>query len=528
MNIFGRKTRAQFKALALAAVAMMALSMGCGDLKSANESFASDNILGTANNSYGAPGYPSGADVAAPPENYQQGENYQEWVENEFIDTAEENTSTFSIDVDTASYTLMRRDLLNETLPVPEGVRPEEYINYFDYDYPQPDGDAPFSINLEVAPSKFGADGHKLVRVGLQGKDISIDQLKPTSLVFLIDVSGSMQSANKLPMVKESLYTLLEYLRPTDTVGIVVYAGAEGIVLEPTEVRHRDLIERAIENLSAGGSTNGEAGIVAAYQMAEQAKIEGGNNRVIILTDGDFNVGKTGDALVQLVRDYRDKHISLTSVGYGLGNYNDATMEALARDGNGNYFYVDSQQEAERIFGTDLTSVLEVIASDVKIQVEFNPASVARYRLIGYENRIMENEDFDDDTKDAGEIGPGHTVTALYEIELAPQAASTSFLTSVRVRYKPQYGAESILLEHGIKMAEIRDDFAAASPGFRFAAAVAEFAEILRHSQHSSDARFDEIRSIALGASTADEEPKREFIQLVDLARNLWNQAPQN
>ncbi len=520
---------------ALIGVAAVLLLAACGDESA--DSFASGtaensaerngnnaNYDQTDNDSYadtGAaePGAPDEAD-----EDYLEGENYEEWVENEFIDTAEENTSTFSIDVDNASYTLMRRDINNGQLPAPEGVRPEEYINFFGYDYAEPSDDEPFSVNMEIAPSEFGDGDLDLLRIGLQGKEVSVADMKPTNLVFLIDVSGSMSSGDKLAMVKESLYTLVDHLRPTDSVGIVVYAGADGIVLDPTTVDNRQQIEDAIDNLAAGGSTNGEAGIVSAYQMAEDAKIEGGNNRVIILTDGDFNVGKTGEELVQLIRDYRDRHISLTSVGYGRGNYNDATMEALARDGNGNYFYVDSLAESERIFGTELPSTLEVIASDVKIQVEFDDTTVDRYRLVGYENRVMDNEDFEDDTKDAGEIGPGHTVTALYEIELNPAAqTSTSYLATVRLRHKAQYGEDSELIEHGIKMSQVSDTFAGASDGFRFVAAVAEFAEILRESMHSDGARFDDVKQIAQDAAPADDDAKQEFIELVGDAQNLWS-----
>jgi Ca-activated chloride channel family protein len=521
---------------ALIGLSMMAMLAACGDddagadgMLGTNNSTQSDYDRNTGNNgSYDEGGsYADAGGAPAPGEpgaddDYQQGENYEEWVENDFVDTSTENTSTFSIDVDNASYTLMRRDLRNGVLPAEEGVRPEEYINFFSYDYVQPAGDDPFSVNMEIAPSNFGETDQKLLRIGLQGKDIAVEDLKPTNLVFLIDVSGSMTSRNKLPMVKESLYTLLDHLRPTDTVGIVVYAGRDGVVLDPTEVQNRQQIQTAIESLGSGGSTNGEAGIVSAYQMAEQAKIEGGNNRVIILTDGDFNVGKTGDDLVQLVRDYRDKHISLTSVGYGLGNYNDATMEALARDGNGNYFYVDSEQEAQRIFGSALASTLEVIASDVKIQVEFDSDTVARYRLVGYENRVMDNEDFDDDTKDAGEIGPGHSVTALYELELTSNAStSTNFLATVRMRYKAQYGEASQLLERGVKVSQMADTFADASDSFRFAAAVAEFAEILRGSKHSEDERYDDVRTIATGAAPSEDAQKQEFIDLVDIALGI-------
>jgi Ca-activated chloride channel family protein len=455
-----------------------------------------------------------GYEHVGPPPSQQgepSGEKYEEWTENDFVDASTENTSTFSIDVDNASYTLMRRDLESGSRPAPESVRVEEYINFFDYDYPQPT-EHPFSIDLEVAPSRFGADKH-LVRVGLQGEEIAIEDMKPTNLVFLVDVSGSMKSQEKLPMVKRSLYTLLDHLRPSDRVGIVVYAGSDGVVLDSTEVRDRDAIEDAIENLVAGGSTNAEAGIVTAYEMAESVKKENGNNRVIILTDGDFNVGKTGDELVDFIASYRQKHISLTCVGYGRGNYNDYNMEGLAREGNGNYFYVDTLEEAERIFGTKLPSTLEVIASDVKVQVEFDTSAVSRYRLVGYENRLLDNEDFEDDSVDAGEIGPGHTVTAFYEVELADGAAREALLAEVRLRYKNQYGESSDEVTRSIKIAGIAESFEAASTDFRFAAAVVEFAEILRDSVHVETPDLDAVRSLA--ASTTQGRPERE--ELVDL-----------
>ena len=466
-----------------------------------------------------------GADAAyygASDYGYEQvpvGEVYDEVGENDFIDASEENTSTFSIDVDTASYTVMRRDLNNNTLPAPESVRTEEYINYFDYDYPQPVDEHPFSVNMEVAPSKFG-EGMHLMRVGVKGMDIHTEDLRPTSLTFLIDVSGSMQSEQKLPLVKKSLYALIDNLRPSDTIGIVVYAGADGVVLEHTSVREEQKIKDAIERLGAGGSTNAEAGIVTAYKMAEAAKQEEGNNRVIILTDGDFNVGKTGDALFDVIEEYREKEISLTCMGYGLGNYNDYHMENLSNKGNGNYFYVDSIEEAERVFGTELASTLEVIAADVKIQVEFNQDAVAKYRLVGYENRVLDNEDFDDDTVDAGEIGPGHTVTAYYELELSEGVQDESLLSTVRLRYKSQYGAESNLIERAIKLSQTSMTFEDASDGFRFGAAVAEFAEILRDSMHVDDADLGLVQEVASDASSGSDK-EVEFIGLVEKAKAM-------
>lgn len=449
-------------------------------------------------------------------------EVYDEVVENDFVETSEEAISTFSVDVDTASYTLMRRDVQSGRLPAREGVRPEEYINYFDYPYPQPEGEHPFSINLEVAPSKFG-EGKHLMRVGLQGKKMTIEDLKPTNLVFLIDVSGSMQSSEKLPLVEKSLYTLIDHLRPTDTVSIVTYAGDDRVVLEPTEVSRKRKIKRAIRRLSWGGSTNAEAGIVRAYELAEQARIEGGNNRVVILTDGDFNVGKTGEELIALIEQYRAREISLTCMGYGLGNYNDYHMENLSNKGNGNYFYVDSEQEAERVFGKELASTLEVIAADVKIQVEFNEEAVKSYRLLGYENRVLDNTDFDDDAKDAGEIGPGHTVTAYYELELAEGSEEQAVLSDVRVRYKSQYGVESKLIERAIKMSNVQPTFEGASKGFRFGAVVAEFAEIMRESMHLEGGvkQWDALERELDEVMSRSDSKQVEFESLVERARGL-------
>ena len=487
----------------MVAISMAAAMGGCGD-----------EMGGDAY--YGAP-LPSGA---IQPSEHHAGETYEEVAENEFVEVAEEPMSTFSIDVDNASYTLMRRDINGGSLPHPDGVRVEEYVNFFDYAYLEPQ-EHPFSLNLEAAPSAFG-EGKHLVRIGLKGRDVVVEEMKPTNLVFLIDVSGSMSSDEKLPLVKRSLYTLLDTLRPSDRVGIVVYAGADGVVMPSTEVRYKDRMKALIEEMEPAGGTNAEAGIVTAYEMAERFRFEGGNNRVIILTDGDFNVGKTGQELIDLIASYREKHISLTAMGYGLGNYNDHQMESLAQEGNGNYFYVDSLQEAERVFGEQLPSTLEVIAADVKIQVEFDPAAVARYRLVGYDNRVLNNEDFRDDSKDAGEIGPGHTVTAFYEVELVEGADETDRLAEVRLRYKDQYGAKSAEFSRQLKVANLAEDFAAASKDFRFGAAVAEYAEILRNSKHSEGARFGDVLEI-LQATDAGQLDRAELIGLVEEASRLYS-----
>ena len=453
------------------------------------------------------------------------GEMYAEVEENDFIDSATEATSTFSVDVDNASYTLMRRDVRNGLLPRPESVRPEEYVNYFDYAYPEPSEDKAFSINMEVAPSEFGEQLH-LLRIGVKGKAVAPETMKHNNLVFLIDVSGSMQSSFKLGLVKESLSTLMDHLRPDDTVGIVVYAGRDGIVLESTPASQREDIEGAIQALSSGGSTNAEAGIVAAYEMAERHKVEGANNRVIILTDGDFNVGKRGQELIDYIGEQRERHISITCMGYGLGNYNDYHMENIAKEGNGNYYYVDAIEEAERVFGTDLPSTLEVIAADVKLQVAFNADAVTRYRLIGYDNRVLDNDDFRDDSVDAGEIGPGHTVTAYYELELSQGAAAEALLAEVRVRHKSQYGEASTELARALKMNQIHPSFAQSSGDFQFAAAVLEYAEILRGSKHSQGARFADVLAITQAQSSASTPKRQEFNELATQAQSRWPAAP--
>jgi Ca-activated chloride channel family protein len=485
---------------------------------------------GGAVDDYGAAGAdqgyqgPPSQNRQAPPEEQdrQDGNNYDETAVTPFHSTDEKSTSTFSIDVDNGSYTLMRQAVQDGTLPKPAGVRAEEYINFFQYDYPEPQGEHPFSVTTEVGPSRFGPEEGKLMRIGLNGKSIAPGQLDPMNLVFLIDVSGSMGSPNKLPLVKSSLRTLLDHLRPQDSVGIVVYAGSDGVVLEPTPGDQTQKIESAIDNLQSGGSTNGEAGIVRAYEMAENARKQDGINRVLIATDGNFNVGRTGEDLVDYVSGYRDKHISLTMLGYGNGNYNDALVEKLTHEANGNYFFVDGQKEADRIFGPALASTLEVIASDVKIQVEFDQETVEKYRLIGYDNRALDNEDFADDSKDAGEIGPGHTVTAFYEFVPTEQVAPQGEVAEVRLRYKDEYGEQSKLLKRQVESQGLTAPLEQKSKDFRFGAAVAEYAEILRESRYSEGARFDDVKSMAQSA-TKDRDRRREFVDLVDQASGMWS-----
>lgn len=460
-----------------------------------------------------------------PPVEPAQGDDFINYGENPFVDVAEEATSSFSMDINTASYTIARRDLNAGRLPDPDSVRVEEFINFFRFEYPQPTNDA-FSINMEVAPSYFGSTAEQerhLLRIGIRGKSVPLDEMKPTNLVFLIDVSGSMSSGDRLGLVKQSISSLLDHLRPTDTVAIQTYADGSKTALQPTPVSDRAKIQTAVDSLSSGGGTNGEGGIVEAYALAQRGKIEGGNNRVMIFTDGDFNIGRTGDDLVELIKSYRDRQITLSAVGFGYGGYGDATMEQLARHGSGNYFYVDTLAEAQRIFGDELPSTIEVIAQDARIQVEFDSSAVKQYRLIGYEKRVIENEDFDKEDTDAAEIGPDHTVTALYELELNKEAPTTSLLATVRVRHRAEFGTDTQLTENFIKRSQVLDEFSQASPATRYAAAVAEFAQVLRKGEFVQGARFDEIHDIANDAKYSNYPEQIEFLELVQKAESLWN-----
>lgn len=441
----------------------------------------------------------------------------QEITENDWIETATEDTSTFGADVDTASYSQMRSSLAQGAWPTATGVRIEEYVNYFRYDYPEAE-DAPFSVNFELAPSEFGAAGQELFRIGLKGKQVPLSERKPANLVFLVDVSGSMGAPNKLPLVQWSLKQLVKKLEPTDRLGIVVYAGRDAVLLEPTPVEDQSRVLDAIYQLKSGGGTNGAAGIERAYQMAESAYRANGINRVVLCTDGDFNVGLTGSALVSEIEDYRAKGINLSVLGFGINN-NDSLMESLADHGDGNYAYIDTQNEALKVLGDNLVSTLQVIAKDVKIQVEFSTDSVDRYRLIGYENRLLRNEDFVDDTKDAGDMGAGHFVTSFYEIE-RHQGATDGRMATVRLRYKEPTSNTSQELLFDFDLSQARASFSEASADFRFAAGVAEFAEILRGSKHSTGQRFDDVLSI-VQATQGDDRLRSEFHGLVVKAQGI-------
>ncbi len=470
----------------------------------------------------------------------QNAENYQKLEENKFIQPKNQALSTFSIDVDNASYSNARRFIQSGQLPNPDAIRIEEFINYFYYDYSQPKNDVPFSINTEISVAPWNTK-HKLVHIGIQGKELDYQNLSPSNLVFLIDASGSMEEENKLPLLRSSLKMLLGEMNEKDYISIVVYAGAAGLVLPSTSVKEKTKILNALENVSAGGSTAGGAGITLAYKIAQENFIKNGNNRVILCTDGDFNVGvNSADDLVKLIESKRNDDIFLTVCGFGMGNYKDYQMEELSNAGNGNYFYIDNIQEAKKVFVTQMRATLFTIAKDVKIQIEFNPTKVAAYRLIGYENRMLKKEDFNDDKKDAGELGAGHTVTALYEI--IPVGVKSEFLTSVddlryqnnskittnytvvassdellnlKLRYKKPDETKSKLIVSPLKDANIA--LSKTSDNFRFSAAVASFGMILRNSEFKGNADYQKVIELAKNAKGKDTEGYRnEFLKLVE------------
>ncbi|HEX9962349.1 MAG TPA: VWA domain-containing protein [Pyrinomonadaceae bacterium] len=466
------------------------------------------------------------------------GERYAEIEENPFLETSRAPLSTFSIDVDTASYANVRRFLNQGQLPPKDAVRIEELINYFEYDYGQPSGDVPFSVNAEAAVCPWNAK-HKIVQIGLQGKKVSLDNAPPSNLVFLVDVSGSMNTPDKLPLLKDSMRILVNQLKPQDRVAIVVYAGSSGLALPSTAASDKGEIISALSKLEVGGSTNGGQGIQLAYRVAQENFIRNGNNRVILATDGDFNVGLTGDnELVSLIEKKRESGIYLSVLGFGTGNTNDSMMEKLADKGNGNYSYIDSKDEARKALGAQVAGTLYTIAKDVKIQVEFNPAKVAGYRLIGYENRLLANRDFNDDKKDAGEIGAGHSVTALYEIVPAGQKiendgielkyskvqpAETNFndeLLTVKLRYKEPRESESRLLTMGLL--DKGNSIENASDNLKFATAVAQFGMILRDSRYKGAANFGNVLNLSQSALGNDLNNYRsEFIDLIEKAKRL-------
>ena len=470
------------------------------------------------------------------------GDQYDRLVESPFRRVTDHPFSTFSIDVDTASYANVRRFLLQEgQLPPPDAVRIEELINYFDYDYQGPEDDVPFSANIEVAGCPWKPE-HRLVRLGLKGREIPNEERPQSNLVFLLDVSGSMNSPDKLPLLKEGMKLLTGQLRENDRVAIVVYAGSEGLALPSTPGSDRRKIMAALDELQAGGSTAGGAGIELAYRVARRNFIAGGVNRVLLCTDGDFNVGTTSPAALERMVEERAKSgVFLSVLGFGRGNLNDAMMEKISNKGNGNYAYIDGITEARKVLVEQMGGTLVTIAKDVKIQVEFNPARVAAYRLIGYENRILAAEDFNDDKKDAGEIGAGHTVTALYE--LAPSGANVDLptvdplkyetpgrqsddqsirdqLLTLKLRYKAPDADQSELLE--FSLVDTGDSFGQASPDFRFVAAVASFGMLLRDSEHKGTATYDTVLDIATESRGPDVHGYRsELLEMVRRAKAI-------
>ncbi len=470
---------------------------------------------------------------------YNNTESYDSIEENGYKSVLDHPLSTFSVDVDKASYSNTRRYLNNNQMPPKDAVRIEELINYFHYDYSIPKGNQPFSINLEAAVCPWNSE-HQIIQIGLKAKELSTEEIPPTNLVFLLDVSGSMSSHNKLPLLKKSLKILIDKLRPQDRVAIVVYAGAAGCVLKSTSGAKKEKIYDAIKRLQSGGSTAGGAGIQLAYKIAKENYIKNGNNRVILATDGDFNVGVSDNmSLVKMIEKKRDDGVYLTILGFGMGNYKDGKMEQISNAGNGNYAYIDNILEAEKMFSTELWGTLYTIAKDVKIQIEFNPAKIKSYRLIGYENRMLAAEDFNNDKKDAGEIGLGHCVTAIYEVVLVNSGESivsnqkidtlkyqtteliaSDELLTVKFRYKEPKGKESKLISQSIYLKDIEID--QISNNLLLSSSVAEFGLLLRDSKHKGSASYSQVLKRAKEASKYDPYGYRsEFIKLVKISKLL-------
>jgi Ca-activated chloride channel family protein len=480
-------------------------------------------------------------EVAAPGYRDEPREQYQALADNPIHSVAEAPVSTFSADVDTGAYANVRR-LLNQGRLPPEGaVRLEEMVNYFPYDYALPTDGSPFGVTTELAPSPWNPHT-RLLRIGIKASDRAVAELAPANLVFLVDVSGSMDRREGLPLVKSTLKLLVDQLREQDRVSLVVYAGDSRVVLEPTSGREKAKIRTAIDQLTAGGSTAGASGIELAYQMAQQAFIPKGINRILLATDGDFNVGVSDfDSLKQMAVDKRKTGVSLTTLGFGVDNYNEHLMEQLADAGDGNYAYIDNLREARKVLVDQLGSTLAVVAKNVKLQVEFNPAQVSEYRLLGYENRALKREDFSNDKIDAGEIGAGHTVTALYEIVpkgekgwLEPLrygqpesvvSGNTGELAMLRVRYQLPEGGNSRLIERPIA----GDSVGKASDDLRFAAAVAAFSQQLKDGRYTGDFSLKDTEALARGARGDDRFGLRaEFVQLVELAQSLRTTTASN
>lgn len=447
-------------------------------------------------------------------------EKYTDYGVNPFVQASADKLSTFAIDVDTASYSIARRKINGRGLPPKESVRTEEFINSFDYGYTSP-SQAPIGVELAAAPSPY-ASGHTLVRVGVQAKRLSIAERKPVHLVYLVDTSGSMMSRDKLELAKESLKILTNNLKEGDTVALSTYAGSVREVLPPTGAHQKDKITSAIDALTAGGSTAMESGIELAYKLASRGKVAGHVNHVVILSDGDANVGRTShEDLLKTISKYKDEGITLSTVGFGEGNYKDTTMEQLADKGDGNYSYIDSREQARRVFGRDVNGLLETVAKDVKIQVEFKPESVKEYRLIGYENRDVADKDFRNDKVDGGEIGAGHSVTALYDVVFRNEASTApSSPITVHVRYKPIGSKTGTEFARSLSRSDISESFEKAPRNMRFATSVSMFSELLRQSPFIGETNISKIRTIAL-SSTNESADQQEFIELLGKAEAL-------
>lgn len=466
-------------------------------------------------------------------------ESYTGIEDNRFLTAIINPLSTFSIDVDAASYSNIRRYVTDKQLPPIDAVRIEEMVNYFNYDYPQPIGEDPVSINTEVASAPWNPE-HRFVKIGLKGKSISTENLPASNLVFLVDVSGSMDAENKLPLLISSFKLLVDQLREKDKVAIVVYAGSSGLVLPSTSGDNKQKIKEALNKLQAGGSTAGGEGIKLAYKVAEENFVKGGNNRVILATDGDFNVGDSSDAEMQrLIEEKRQSGVFLTALGFGMGNYKDSKMETLADKGNGNYAYIDNLNEAKKVLVNEFGGTLFTIAKDVKLQIEFNPAKVQAYRLIGYENRMLNKEDFNNDKKDAGELGSGQTVTALYEIisvgvknkfigkvdelkyqKMPKQEYLSDELLTVKLRYKKPDQDESKLLLKAVT--DTKTNWEKASDNFRFAASVAGYGMLLRNSEFKQSTTYRDLVKWTEGSIGDDKLGyRKEFLKIVKYSQQL-------
>jgi Ca-activated chloride channel family protein len=472
--------------------------------------------------------YPQASATSAPPQNITtpvveeektKDNFFNNYGMNPFIQTEQDRLSTFAVDVDTAAYTWMRKSLFNNIMVNPSSVRTEEYINFFDYNYPKPD-ESKFTINTDLVNSPIEGQNTKLLRIGLQAKQISDENRKAAILTFVIDVSGSMDQENRLGLVKQSLNVLVGQLKASDKVAIVVFGSQARTVLEPTA--NKEDITDAINTLQTEGSTNTEAGLLKGYQLAEKNFTSGANNRIILCSDGVANVGVTGpDAMLAKIKQESESGISLSTVGFGMGNYNDVLMEQLADKGDGNYAYVDNLGEAQRIFAENLTGTLQVVAKDTKVQVNFNPEVVKEYRLLGYENRAVADNDFRNDQVDAGEVGSNHSVTALYELKLNDNVSGD--VANVSIRYKDVDNLNSVFeISKSVSSDQLKD-FDKASPSFKLAVAVAEYAEILRGSEWSKVVKLTDVLQLAKDINSDLQQPEKvnEFVSLVNKAISL-------